>query len=95
MATTDGDEVAEALKFRFGTGGEVFVFISSQNGHLIALAKDSTGSNLPGSYGPWHPARASALRTLTRLAEGLLLNAIMLAMETRGYYLARSDGLPW
>ncbi len=68
-------------------GRELFVFRSKQNARLFAFTRNMTGANLPDQYGPWQPSIIAAV--------GEPSDVVLSAIETRGFYLSRSDGNAW
>jgi hypothetical protein len=75
--------------------GEVFIFRSEQSVGLFALSRDMTGSNLPGAYGPWQASSRQAMQGPFSNAKSGYSELVIFAIETRGFYLSRSDGLAW
>jgi hypothetical protein len=73
----------------------VFIFSSGQNRHLFAFTRNTTGDNLPRRYGPWHPSEHSAMQGTIMGAAGEPSDVVLSAIETRGFYLSRSDGNAW
>ena len=66
----------------------VFVFTSSKDRDLLGFTSDETGGNLPAACAPWERVSAGGAFPLHGSADH-----VMVAIETRGYYLALSgDG---
>jgi hypothetical protein len=75
------------------TVARTFMFCSKQNVRLFAFTRDATGSNLPGSHGPWLTSTCCAMQTKADEAE--VAGAVVSSIERRGFYLSRSDGNAW
>ena len=84
-----------AARFPWHVTIEVFAFRSGQNPRLLALTRFQTGANLPERYGPWHPEEKQNIISLTDHIEPSHRDILRRAIEEKGFYLARSDGLPW
>jgi hypothetical protein len=74
---------------------ELFIFSSEQNAHLFAFTRNTTGSNLPIRYGPWQPSKRLATQHAIIGAANEPSDVVMASIETRGFYLSRSDGNAW
>jgi hypothetical protein len=74
---------------------QIWIFCSEQNPHLFAFTRDGTASNLPDRYGPWQPSSRDAMQGTVSGAERDDSDALLAAIEARGFYLSRSDGNAW
>ena len=73
----------------------VFIFSSDQNRRLFAFTRNTTGANLPVRYGPWQPSNQLTGQGKLTGAAGEPSDVVLASIETRGFYLSRSDGNAW
>jgi hypothetical protein len=73
----------------------LFIFQSEQNANLYALTLDNVGSNLPAWAGPWTGSCSEAPREVLRGKTEIAAKAVRAAIDSRGFYLSRPDGVAW
>jgi hypothetical protein len=74
---------------------KLFIFCSEQNARLFAITRNAVGANLPSRYGPWNPADRLATQDAVMGAAEEPSDLVVSAVETRGFYLCRTDGNAW
>ncbi len=70
---------------------QIFIFRSKKDATVHGFTRDKTGANLPPEYGPWEPLGGKAIPAGSALAGIGNADAVLIAMEAEGFYLARSE----
>ena len=71
---------------------KVYLFNSSRDRTVFGFTADRTGANLPTAFAPWYSVNSRKMYPGTSIAGFASTDAVLVAIETDGFYLVRSAG---